>query len=426
MMEIESVNAFEILDSRGVPTIIAEVYLKGGAIGHAKAPSGVSTGTREAVELRDGDSRYNGLGVRKAVNNIKTIISPALVGLPANEMELVDETLINLDGTSTKARLGANAIIAVSLAAARAAAKQAKQPFYQYLTKSPEKFILPTPLMNLINGGAHANNNLDFQEFMIIPFGAASFSQAIEFGAEVFYALHKMFSQKNLSTAVGYEGGFAPDLNSNEAAIEYIIKACEDVGLKLGKDIGLGLDLASSEFFDNGYYKVYSKQKNYTNHEFITYLEDLVKTYPILSIEDPLDENDWGGWQLLTERLGGKIQIVGDDLFVTNCNIIKRGIEEKIANSVLIKPNQIGTLSETLNAITLAKQANYSCIISHRSGDTDDTTIADLAVATAVGQIKTGSLSRSERVSKYNRLLKIESELAEDKVEYAGKDFFKP
>lgn len=424
MTTIKTIKAREILDSRGNPTIEADVYLATGVMGRAAAPSGASTGSREALELRDHDAkRYGGKGVLHAVKNVNTEIQMALQQLDVFEQEKIDQAMIELDGTPNKARLGANAILAVSLAVAKAAAIARKQGFYEYLSGlgNNKKLFLPTPMMNIINGGAHADNNLDIQEFMIVPVGAPSFSEALRYGAEIFHALKKILRQRNLNTSVGDEGGFAPNLVSHAEAIEVILEATHQAGYKAGKDIYLGLDVASSEFYKEGSYHF---ENNYLNSVgLIDYLENLVKQYPIITIEDGMAENDWHGWKLLTERLGKQTQLVGDDIFVTNTEIFQRGIEQHVANAILIKPNQIGTLTETLQAIAMAKQNNYAAIISHRSGETADTTIADLAVGTGVGQIKTGSLCRTDRVAKYNQLLRIEAELGVNAI-YAGKQAF--
>ncbi|QKT04896.1 phosphopyruvate hydratase [Ectothiorhodospiraceae bacterium 2226] len=417
------VRAREILDSRGFPTVEADVILESGAIGRAAVPSGASTGTREAIELRDGDAtRYGGKGVRKAVENVNDAIRRALIGKEATAQADIDNTMIELDGTENKGRLGANAILAVSLAVAKAAAKQAEVPLFRYLGgKGP--FRMPVPMMNIINGGAHADNSVDLQEFMILPVGAPSLTEAVRYGAEVFHALKKVLSEQGLSTAVGDEGGFAPNLSSNEAALEVIMQAIERAGYRPGEDIYIGLDAASSEFYQDGRYVLGSEGRSMEAGEFVDYLAAWVDKYPIISIEDGMAEDDWAGWKLLTERLGQRVQLVGDDLFVTNTEILKQGIDRSIANSILIKVNQIGTLSETLAAIEMARAAGYTAVISHRSGETEDTTIADLAVATGAGQIKTGSLSRSDRVAKYNRLMRIE-ELLKDKATYPGNQAF--
>jgi len=423
MSNITKIHAREILDSRGNPTVEAEVTLDSGAFGRAAVPSGASTGVREALELRDGDkSRYLGKGVTKAVNNVNTEISNALLGTDGQDQASLDNKMIELDGTSTKERLGANALLAVSLAAAHAAANENKEPLYVHLGQG--SYTMPVPMMNIINGGEHADNSVDLQEFMILPVGAPSFKEALRYGAEVFHTLRSVLSAKGLNTAVGDEGGFAPDLSSNEEAIEVILEAIGKAGFKAGEDIYLGLDAASSEFYKDGVYTLGSENKSFNSHEFTDYLANWVNQYPIITIEDGLDEGDWNGWSYLTKQLGGKVQLVGDDLFVTNTSILKEGIEKNIANSILIKLNQIGTLTETLNAIKMAQDAGYTTVISHRSGETEDSTIADLAVATNAGQIKTGSLSRSDRIAKYNQLLRIEEALGADAV-YAGKSAFK-
>jgi len=424
MSKIVDIKAREILDSRGNPTLEADVILESGVIGSAMVPSGASTGEREAIELRDGDkSRFLGKGVLNAVNNVRTEIRDAVVGMEVSDQAGIDNKMIALDGTETKARLGANAMLAVSMAAAHAAAKEAGVPLYRHLNKTG-KFILPVPMMNIINGGSHADNSVDLQEFMILPVGAPTFKEAIRYGAEVFHNLAKVLKSKGLATTVGDEGGFAPNLSSNEEAISVILQAIEQAGYKPGVDIFLGLDAAASEYYADGIYDLASESKTYTSEQMADFFVDWVEKYPIISIEDGFDENDWDGWKLLTEKLGGKIQLVGDDLFVTNPKILKQGIEKDIANSILIKVNQIGTLTETLAAIDMAHAAGYTAVMSHRSGETEDTTIADLAVATGTGQIKTGSLSRSDRVAKYNRLMKIEEELGELAV-YAGHSAFK-
>ena len=424
MAEIVDVRAREILDSRGNPTIEADVVLASGVEGSAMVPSGASTGEREAIELRDGDmSRYMGKGVLNAVENTRTEIRSAVIGLDASDQALLDKTMIDLDGTGTKGRLGANATLAVSMAAADAAAKEQGEPLYQYMNNDGE-FILPVPMMNIINGGSHADNSVDLQEFMILPVGAPSFTEAIRYGAEVFHTLKKVLTDQGMTTTVGDEGGFAPNLPSNEAAISVILQAIEQAGYRPGEDIYLGLDAASSEYFDNGRYILSSENKRFDSEGMTHFLADWVNKYPIISIEDGLDENDWDGWKYLTEQLGDKIQLVGDDLFVTNPAILKEGIDKQIANSILIKVNQIGTLTETFEAIAMAKAANYSAVISHRSGETEDVTIADLVVATGTGQIKTGSLSRSDRIAKYNRLMKIEEQLGA-KASYAGRSAFR-
>jgi len=424
MARIVDVKAREVLDSRGNPTVEAEVYLASGIVGSAMVPSGASTGEREAIELRDGDkARYLGKGVLKAVNYVNTELREAVVGLDASNQAALDEKMIALDGTASKSRLGANAILGVSLAAARAAAEEAGLPLYRFLNTSGE-FILPVPMMNIINGGSHADNSVDLQEFMILPVGAPTFREAIRYGAEVFHNLAKVLKSKGLATTVGDEGGFAPNLRSNEEAIEVILEAIEKAGYKAGQDIYLGMDAAASEYFDDGKYVLSAENRSFNSVEMVDFLAAWVDKYPIISIEDGLDENDWDGWKYQTEKLGNRIQLVGDDLFVTNPAILKEGIEKGIANSILIKVNQIGTLTETLEAISMARAAGYSAVVSHRSGETEDTTIADLVVATGTGQIKTGSLSRSDRVAKYNRLMKIEDELGA-KARYAGRSAFK-
>jgi enolase len=411
-MDIIDIRAREILDSRGNPTIEADVEVEGGFIGSACVPSGASTGSREAIELRDGDSsRYLGKGVLAAVSNVNTRIRERLIGRDALQQTDIDQLMIEMDGTENKGQLGANAILAVSLATAAAAAKAKKLELYEYLAEldgSPGRYSMPVPMMNILNGGEHADNNVDIQEFMIQPVGAANFAEALRCGAEIFHTLKAVLSSQGLSTAVGDEGGFAPNLSSNEAALEAIMEAIDKAGYKAGEDVFLALDCAASEFYNDGQYVLAGEDKSFDSVGFSDYLADLVDRYPILSIEDGLDESDWEGWAYLTKKLGKKIQLVGDDLFVTNPSILKRGIDEDIANSILIKVNQIGTLSETLEAIRLARESGYTTVISHRSGETEDTTIADLAVATAAGQIKTGSLCRSDRVAKYNRLLRIE------------------
>ncbi len=423
MTEIVDVRGREIIDSRGNPTVEADVVTAGGAIGRAVAPSGASTGSREALELRDGDkARYLGKGVLTAVGNISGELRDAVNGMDVADQGGIDRKMIELDGTENKGRLGANAILAVSLAAAHAAAQERGLPLYRYLSDGP--YRMPVPMMNIINGGAHADNNVDIQEFMILPVGANSIREAIRYGAEVFHSLKSVLKGKGLNTAVGDEGGFAPDLPSNLAAIEVIIEAIEKVGFGVGSDIYLGLDVASSEFYHDGVYDLASEGRQFTAAEFTDYLAGLVDQYPIISIEDGMDESDWEGWKLQTQKLGARIQLVGDDLFVTNTRILARGIEEGVANSILIKFNQIGTLTETLDAIKMASDAGYTAVISHRSGETEDTTIADLVVATNTGQIKTGSLSRSDRIAKYNQLMRIEDQLGKDAV-YAGKGAFK-
>lgn len=414
---IEAIVAREILDSRGKPTIEAEVHLLSGAVGLAQVPSGASTGTFEAHELRDKDkNRYGGKGVLKAVENVNSVLTPELIGFDALDQETIDKTMIALDGSANKSNLGANAILAVSLATAKAGAESLGIPLYRYLG-SPLANLLPVPLMNVINGGAHAANNVDFQEFMIVPIGASSFREALRWGAEVFATLSEVLHDKGLLTGVGDEGGFAPNLESNQVALELLVAAIEKAGYKPGEQVALALDIAASEFYKNGQY-VYDG-KPHAPTEFIDYLAQLVAQYPIVSIEDGLHEEDWQHWQLLTQKIGSRVQLVGDDLFVTNATRLQKGIQEKAGNSILIKLNQIGSLTETLETIDLANRNSFRSIISHRSGETEDTTIADLAVATRAGQIKTGSLCRSERVAKYNRLLRIEDELG-DRAVYAG------
>jgi enolase len=413
--KIVDIKALEVLDSRGNPTVSAEVTLECGAVASACAPSGASTGSREALELRDGDkSRYLGKGVLKAVNNINTTIKDLLVGKEATEQRILDQLMIDADGTENKSVLGANAILAVSLAAAKAAAISKNIPLYQHIADvngTSGQYTMPVPMMNILNGGEHADNNVDIQEFMVQPVAAKTFTEALQVGAEIFHALKKVLSAKGLNTAVGDEGGFAPNLASNADAVAVIKDAIEQAGYQLGTDVTLALDCASSEFYENGQYNLSGEGKVFSSEGFSDYLAELCEQYPIISIEDGQDESDWDGWKYQTEKLGDKIQLVGDDLFVTNTKILKEGIDKNIANSILIKFNQIGSLSETLDAIKMAKDAGYTAVISHRSGETEDTTIADLAVATAAGQIKTGSLCRSDRVAKYNRLLYIEAEL---------------
>ncbi len=413
---IVKIKAREILDSRGFPTVEADVYLDNGAMGRAAVPSGASTGIHEALELRDKEPmRYSGKGVSKAVHHIDHIIQKRLLGMDAREQSAIDEALIVLDGTVDKSHLGANALLAVSLAAAKAAAQAAHQPLYRYL-KPRGPYLLPRPMMNILNGGAHADNTVDIQEFMIIPQGAPSFKEALRYGAEVFHALKTLLKQRKLVTAVGDEGGFAPDLPNNVAAIELILKAIEATGLIVGKDVTLALDAASSEFYKEGRYVLAAESRALTSTEWIDTLQSWVRQYPIVSIEDAMAEEDWEGWAALTRTLGDKIQLVGDDVFVTNTQLLQKGIQDHIANAILIKPNQIGTLSETWAAVTMAQKAGYACVMSHRSGETEDTTIADLAVAMDCGQIKTGSLCRSDRMAKYNQLLRIEEELGSEGV----------
>ena len=424
MSEIKSIHARQVIDSRGNPTVEADITLTNGVVGRAIVPSGASTGAREAIELRDGDSsHFSGKGVLKAVENVNTEIADAIVGMDSSEQQSIDQTMIDLDGTHNKARLGANALLAVSLATAHAAANDAGQPLYEYLS-TDDHYTLPVPMMNIINGGEHADNSVDMQEFMILPVGATNISEAIRYGTEVFHSLKSVLSKQGLNTAVGDEGGFAPNLSSNEAAIEVILEAIENAGFSAGKDIYLGLDCAASEYYHDGKYVLASEGKTFDADGMVDYLTSWVNQYPILSIEDGLDEADWSGWDLLTQKLGKRVQLVGDDLFVTNTTIFKEGIQKSIANSILIKFNQIGTLTETLNAIKMAHDANYTAVISHRSGETEDVTIADLAVATNAGQIKTGSLSRSDRIAKYNQLIRIEEALGA-KARYAGLDAFK-
>ncbi|MGB9577846.1 MAG: phosphopyruvate hydratase [Halothiobacillaceae bacterium] len=425
MSAIKSIHAREILDSRGNPTVEAEVILASGIMGSAAVPSGASTGAREALELRDGDAkRYGGKGVTRAVANVNGPIAQALIGKEVQDQAAIDRIMLELDGTPYKSNLGANAILAVSLACAHAAANENGKPLYEQLG-GEAAVTLPVPMMNIINGGAHADNSVDMQEFMIIPAGAPSFSEALRYGAEVFHALKKVLHERGMNTAVGDEGGFAPDLSSNEEAIEVILEAIAKAGYTAGKDIFIGIDVASSEFYKDGKYVLESEGKSFTSEEFAAFLKGWVEKYPILSIEDGMAEDDWAGWKHLTEVLGGKCQLVGDDLFVTNPAILKEGIDKGIANSILIKVNQIGTLSETLEAMRLAAAHGYTSISSHRSGETEDTTIADLAVATNCGQIKTGSLSRSDRIAKYNRLLRIEERLGARAV-FPGLAAFNP
>ncbi len=424
MSAITKIHARQIIDSRGNPTLEAEVTLKSGEMGRAAVPSGASTGEREALELRDGDkSRYLGKGVTKAVSHVNGEIADAIKGMDVTAQEDIDEAMLKLDGTENKDRLGANALLAVSMACAHTAAISKKQMLFEYLG-GDKAVTLPVPMMNIINGGSHADNSVDLQEFMVMPVGAESFSEALRYGAEIFHTLKKVLSSKGMNTAVGDEGGFAPDLPSNEAAIEAILEAIDKAGYTAGKDVFLALDAASSEFCENGVYDLASENRKFNSEEFTDYLADWVDRFPIVSIEDGMDENDWDGWKLLTEKTGDKVQLVGDDLFVTNPKILAEGIERSIANSVLIKVNQIGTLTETLRTIDMAHKAGYTTVTSHRSGETEDTTIADLSVATNSGQIKTGSLSRSDRIAKYNQLLRIEEKLGSRAV-YAGKSAFK-
>jgi enolase len=420
MGEIVDVIAREILDSRGNPTVEVDVYLEGGIVGRAAVPSGASTGTREALELRDGGKRFHGKGVQKAIKNIFEEIAPKVRGADSAQQTYIDNLLIELDGTENKKRLGANAILGVSLAVCKASALEADLPLYRYIGGLNAK-VLPVPMMNILNGGAHADNNLDIQEFMIMPAGLHDFSSALRAGTEIFHTLKKILKEKGLNTAVGDEGGFAPNLTSNEEALSLIIRSIEDSGYRPGKDVYLALDVAASEFFEKGSYRF--EDKKVSSAGLINYYEKIISGYPVVSIEDGLAENDWEGWSAMTSRLGGKVQLVGDDIFVTNTKILRKGIQKKVANSILIKLNQIGTLTETLDAIEMAKTAGYTAVISHRSGETEDTTIADLAVACNTGFIKTGSLARSERVAKYNRLLLIEEALTDAGV-YKGMDAF--
>ncbi|OUR87219.1 phosphopyruvate hydratase [Gammaproteobacteria bacterium 42_54_T18] len=429
MSKIVEIRAREILDSRGNPTVEADVILESGAAGFACAPSGASTGSREALELRDGDkTRYLGKGVLNAVSIINNDIKQLLLGMDATDQRAIDQAMIEADGTDNKGKFGANAILAVSLATAKAASVHNGVALYQYISELIDgksgPFTLPVPMMNIINGGEHADNNVDIQEFMVQPVGAKSFSEALRFGTEIFHSLKAVLKAKGLNTAVGDEGGFAPNLPSNEAALEAIMEAIRNVGLEPGVDVTLALDCAASEFYKDGKYHLSGEGKVLDSAGFVDYLADLCDRYPIISIEDGLDEGDWDGWKILSDKLGSRVQLVGDDLFVTNTSILKEGIDKGIANSILIKFNQIGTLSETLDAIQMAKEAGYTSVISHRSGETEDTTIADLAVATAAGQIKTGSLCRSDRVAKYNQLLRIEESLGDAAV-YRGRAEFK-
>jgi enolase len=423
MSSIVDVVAREILDSRGNPTVEADVLIESGVMGRAAVPSGASTGKREALELRDKDAgRYGGKGVLKAVEHVNTEISEAIMGLDAQEQSFIDRTLIDLDGTENKSRLGANAILAVSMAVAKAAAEESGLPLYRYFGGSGG-MQMPVPMMNVINGGAHANNSLDIQEFMIVPLGAQSFREALRCGAEIFHALKKLLEGKKLSSSVGDEGGFAPNLPNNEAALQLVLEAIDKAGYQAGRDVALALDCAASEFHEDGKYVLDSKKLKLNSAEFVDFLATWADKYPIISIEDGMAESDWDGWRALTERLGRKIQLVGDDVFVTNTKILREGIQLGIANSILIKVNQIGTLTETFAAIEMAKRAGYTAVISHRSGETEDTTIADIAVGMNALQIKTGSLSRSDRVAKYNQLLRIEEDLG-DAVSYPGRDAF--
>jgi enolase len=423
MSAIVDVIAREILDSRGNPTIEADVVLESGISGRAAVPSGASTGSKEAIELRDGDAaRYGGKGVQKAIENVNTEICEAIIGLDASEQAFVDRTMIDLDGTENKSRLGANAILAVSAAVAKAAAEESTLPLYRYLGGAGE-MMLPVPLMNVINGGAHANNSVDMQEFMLVPLGAPTFREALRYGSEVFHALKKLIDAKGMATTVGDEGGFAPNLPSNEAALQLLLEAIDKAGYTAGTDIALALDCAASEYYKDGMYELESESAKLTRSQMVDYLANWVDKYPIISIEDGMSEHDWDGWKLLTDKLGKKVQLVGDDLFVTNTRILKQGIAKGVANSILIKINQIGTLSETFAAVSMAMRAGYTSIISHRSGETEDSLIADIAVGTNAGQIKTGSLSRSDRIAKYNQLLRIEEDLG-DIASYPGREAF--
>lgn len=420
---IKKIKAREIIDSRGNPTLEAEITLESGAVGRAAVPSGASTGSREALELRDSKSnRYNGKGVLNNVKIIETSIQEALVGVDSNSQELVDKILIDLDGTDNKSNFGANTILAVSLSNSKSAANHNGISLFEHINYM-DKYLMPVPMMNIINGGSHANNSVDIQEFMIMPVGANSIKEAVRYGVEVFQALGKLLESKNYITTVGDEGGYAPNLSSNKEALDVIMQAIENAGYKPGEDIMLALDVASSEFYDNGKYQLLSENKNYSTEEFIELLKSWTEAYPIISIEDALDENDWDGWSLLTKEIGKKVQLVGDDLFVTNPKVFQQGIDKGIANAILIKLNQIGTLTETINAINMAQKSNYNSVVSHRSGETEDTFIADLSVAYSSGQIKTGSLSRSDRVAKYNQLIRIEEELGK-RSSYPGSSIF--
>lgn len=423
MSEITNIKAREIIDSRGNPTVEADVTLKSGAFGRAAVPSGASTGALEALEMRDGDNnRYLGKGVKKAVDNVNRGIKSKLVGVDSLDQSNVDQIMLDLDGTPNKAKLGANAILAVSLAVAKASAAEKNLPLYQYLNTS-EKMVLPVPMMNIINGGAHAHKGADIQEFMVVPHGVSSFSEAVQCGCEIFHSLKSILKSMGLNTAVGDEGGFAPSLEANEQAIEVILKAIESAGYKAGDQVSIGLDCASSEFYKDGKYHLESEGKVYSTGEFVEYLAALIDKHPIITVEDGVGEDDWDGWAQLTKSVGNKVQLVGDDLFVTNTEIFAKGIQMGVANSILIKLNQIGSLTETLSAIKMAHDANYTAVISHRSGETEDVTIADLAVATGAGQIKTGSMSRSDRVAKYNQLIRIEEELGSNAI-YPGRKVF--
>ena len=424
MTKIKTIKGLEVIDSRGNPTVRAEVITEKGEVGVALVPSGASTGEREAAELRDGEgNRYFGKGVQRAVNNVNGPMADALRGLDVCDQTLIDERLISLDGTENKSSLGANAILAVSMAVANAAAQSQKLPLYQTLWKKDREFHLPVPMMNILNGGSHANNNIDFQEFMIVPYGAPTFKEAIRYGVEIFHMLKKILESKGLSTSVGDEGGFAPNLSSNEEAVQVVLEAIEKAGYVPGKDIGIALDVASSEFFNEGVYSLPGEKKRLDADGMIEVLSKWIQSYPIVSIEDGLDQNDWSGWQRLTKAVGDKVQLVGDDLFVTNVKFLEKGIIEKVGNAILIKVNQIGTLTETFAAIEMAKSANFGVVVSHRSGETEDATIADIACGLDARQIKTGSLSRSDRLAKYNRLLVIEDQLA-DRATYGALPVF--
>lgn len=424
-LTITSISALEIIDSRGQPTLEAEVRLSDGSLGRAAVPSGASTGALEACELRDDDAkRFRGKGVQQAVSNVETVIRSALLGMDPSDQRAVDQTMIELDGTTNKSNLGANALLAVSLANAHAFAASKDQWLYEsLLAETKASPVLPTPMMNILNGGAHADNKVDIQEFMVMPVGLADFPSAVQAGAEIFHALKAILKAQGLNTAVGDEGGFAPDLSSNEAALELLVRAIEEAGYRPGEEVALALDVAASEFFKDGQYVLASEGRAFESAQFVDYLADLVARYPIISIEDGMNEDDWAGWKQLTDRLGDQVQLVGDDLFVTNTRLLKRGIDEQTANAILIKFNQIGTLTETLDAIAMAQDAGFGAIISHRSGETEDVTIADLAVATGAGQIKTGSMCRSDRVAKYNQLLRIQQRLGQQAV-YAGRGPF--
>ena len=420
---IKKIKAREIIDSRGNPTLEAEITLESGVVGRAAVPSGASTGSREALELRDSKSkRYNGKGVLDNVKLIETSIQEALVGVDSNNQELVDKILLDLDGTDNKSNFGANTILAVSLSNSKSAANHNGISLFEHINYM-DKYLMPVPMMNIINGGSHANNSVDVQEFMIVPVGANSIKEAVRYGVEVFQALGKLLESKNYITTVGDEGGYAPNLSSNKEALDVIMQAIENAGYEPGEDIMLALDVASSEFYDNGKYQLLSENRNYSTEEFIELVKSWTEAYPIISIEDALDENDWDGWSLLTKELGKKVQLVGDDLFVTNPKVFQQGIDKGIANAILIKLNQIGTLTETINAINMAQKSNYNSVVSHRSGETEDTFIADLSVAYSSGQIKTGSLSRSDRVAKYNQLIRIEEELGK-RSSYPGSSIF--